>query len=721
MSISIGRLSRFKLTIRRKLFIVSSSLIIIPLFGYQYIQEMEAFLRKDQERSLLETTRIVAAILQDQKKLFATESDDSQAQGHLFVRPLLAAIQVDGYTRDWEIYKNRIQHYSLIQSNEKPFKLAFSIGNYQRYLYTLFQVTDDIVIHRKPNEQGIGDYDHLQIIMENQAGKTRRYVIAPHSPGRVYGQLVVKERRILHLGDIDQRIQAAWQDTNSGYNIELRMPISMLGKKLAFRIADVDNLQKPKIEYMLSTAGTKVIDALGTVVVPSSDVEQLLRRMERASSRIWVIDKTARVVALTGTLSNKDADEEFTNPESDEEIGIGDLLTGIVRLLYGLILKQPATEFQDVLSNVSHLKGQEIDTALGGRPSTQWRLTPDARINILTATHPVRIDGDIVGAVAIEETSNSILLLQNRTLEILINLSILAFAVTTVVLLAFATRLSTRIRKLRDDAENAIGEDGRVVGTIRSSYSTDEIGDLARSYSAMLDRLRQYNSYLETMASKLSHELRTPITVVRSSLENLETSKLTKEDKTYTKRAREGVERLSRILTRMSEATRIEHTLQQEKPVVFNIVDVVSGCVDGYQIAKPKHRVELDLSGVEDQETLKVRGVPDLIAQLMDKLVANAQDFAKADTPISIRIQSTETHVILLVINEGPPLPEKMHKNLFDSMVSVRDKKGDEPHLGLGLYIVRLIVEFHKGQVRANSREDTPGAEFRVTIPLLKE
>lgn len=110
-------------------------------------------------------------------------------------------------------------------------------------------------------------------------------------------------------------------------------------------------------------------------------------------------------------------------------------------------------------------------------------------------------------------------------------------------------------------------------------------------------------------------------------------------------------------------------------------------------------------------------GVPDLMAQMLDKLVSNAIDFHSADTPIVLKLDTDGRQVTLLVSNSGPVLPDEMQGNLFESMVSIRTQKGEQPHLGLGLYIVRLIVEFHQGRVTARNRDDNSGVEFLISLP----
>jgi signal transduction histidine kinase len=218
------------------------------------------------------------------------------------------------------------------------------------------------------------------------------------------------------------------------------------------------------------------------------------------------------------------------------------------------------------------------------------------------------------------------------------------------------------------------------------------------------------------MASKLSHELRTPITVVRSSLDNLNEGSNPEDVKIYSDRARQGIERLNSILTRMSEATRLEQTLQSEQRSNFDVKNVIAGCIEGYRVAHPD--ITFNLSYQSDN-TYMISGTPDLIAQLLDKLISNAIDFFKADTPINISLKRDGEIISLIVANSGPILPDEMQANLFESMVSVRDKKGEQPHLGLGLYIVRLITDFHHGQVYAINKADNTGVEFHVELPTV--
>ena len=115
-----------------------------------------------------------------------------------------------------------------------------------------------------------------------------------------------------------------------------------------------------------------------------------------------------------------------------------------------------------------------------------------------------------------------------------------------------------------------------------------------------------------------------------------------------------------------------------------------------------------------------ISGSPEYIAQLMDKLIANAVEFSYENEPITVYCRAVRDQAVLRVSNHGPYLPAEMQGRLFDSMISVRpQEKQREPHLGIGLHIARLVTEFHNGQIRAENLTDREGVAITLTIPLL--
>ena len=458
--------------------------------------------------------------------------------------------------------------------------------------------------------------------------------------------------------------------------------------------------ERRRIVALFASSDPNAVASLGNAYAPSEEIERLLAIMGRRSQRMWVVDSRSRVRGLSGALR-----EATPQPER--------ALTSWLKPLAALVVPAPRVpaggdETQPVRS--------QVDRALIGVSSTQWRGTRDRDVAIISSAQPIFVGDDIVGAVVVEETTASIQILKESALENLLALTLAVVAAALVILLAFATRLTARIRRLHAEADAAIDAQGRVRGAITPTDARDEIGDLTRTTAAVLVRLRDYNAYLEAMAGRLSHELRTPVAVVRSSLDNLKAHELSTEARVYVDRAGEGVDRLARLISRLSEATRLERLLESAERERFDLAAVVSGCIEGYRAAYPRRA--FDYAG--PSSPVEMNGVPDAIAELLDKLVENANDFASADGAIRVSLVASGSRAILAVENDGPPLPESMEEGLFDSMVSLRSPEAarDEAHLGLGLYIVRLVAEFHGGRVRAFNLAGQRGVRFEVELLL---
>lgn len=437
-----------------------------------------------------------------------------------------------------------------------------------------------------------------------------------------------------------------------------------------------------------------------------AEVEAILKGLQRTTSRIWVINRDLRVLALAGSLKGG-------APRPDAAA-----MPLWERLWHGLlshVLQQPATNFDNALDPGTLASGREVYSALMGVPGSRVSASRDGSAVIVSAAHPIWAGDQVLGVVVVEESTNSILSLRNQAFERLLLLTLGGFLVAAVVVFGFASRLSSRIRRLRDEAENAIDANGRITGLTTGSQAGDEVGDLSRSFSALLGRLDDHHTYLENMASRLSHELRTPIAVVRSSLENLHSETLPESARTYIERADAGLGRLSRILSRMSEATRLEQALAATESERFDLKAVVAECLNGYRVAYPRQAFAARLPDYP----VWVRGAPDLAAQMLDKLVENAADFALPGTPIRVELAFRTTTAALSVTNNGPVLPAQLEGRLFEAMVSVRKRDGDEePHLGLGLYVARMIAGFHGGTLRADNLPGGDGVCFTAVLRL---
>jgi dedicated sortase system histidine kinase len=436
------------------------------------------------------------------------------------------------------------------------------------------------------------------------------------------------------------------------------------------------------------------------------EIGAILRGVERTESRIWVVNRRYQVLALAGSLRRPEPPAEDDGP-----------LRAAWRGFAGWLIQRPSEDFAEAVPDDVIATGRDIAGALQGTPGSRTRRTADGRAVVVSAAHPVWNHDEVAGAVVVEETTNPIASLRSEALERLLGLTLTVFLGAALLLIGYASWLSHRIRRLRDEAEGALDARGRIARLASGSNAGDEIGDLSRSFSGMLARLAQYHAYLESMAGRLSHELRTPIAVVRSSLENLRLAATAEESRTYIERAELGLARLTTILQRMSEATRLEQSLRAAERERFDLTALVGACVEGYRSAYRQARFTLELPA----RALAVSGGADLAAQLLDKLVENAVEFSRGGEPVRIVLEAREAAALLTVENKGPRLPAEMRGRLFDSMVSLRgERAGEGPHLGLGLYVARLIAEFHGGSIEAADLPGGDGVAVRVRLPLAR-
>lgn len=711
-----------RLGLRAQLLIVSSLLLAIPLLGLRSAREIEAFLVETQEQGLAATARAVAIALNERPGVFVTGSGaagDEPAEGDaaiLRIETLQRPISVDGLGEDWSGQRGEIHEITAAPHAAPaalpasapppaPLRLRYRVGRFERNIYALLEVRDEAVVRHDSEFPKLDASDRVEIATLTADDEFLRFAVHEAGDGSARVTLV----RTDGSEAPDSRIEAAFAETDEGYRVEARLPRTLVGSRLAFAVYDVDDRETREVTGRIATSPTARREDLGRVFVPSPELAVLAQGLGRARSRLWVVDRSGRVLAQAGALQGGRTPQP---PPTFRQRVVMEL-----RPIYGSILVEPTEDFTDQGPDAVRLEGAEITQALGGKSARWRRRTTDGRAAVLSAAEPVWSEGQVVGAVLAEETTNETLAARNRAFERLFFSIAFVVAMGALTLLAYATRLSFRIRRLRDEVERAIDRQGRVRGEIPPSTAGDEVGDLSRSFGSILERQQQYTAYLEGLRGRLSHEIRTPVAVVRSSLDNLRLHDLPAPAAVYLDRADEGLSRLITIVQRMTEASRLEQTLATSEREAFDLVRVISGCVEGHRLANPGRRLDLALDA--GSAPMMMEGAPDLVAQLLDKLVENALDFAREGTPVEVRLTRGLGLAFLAVSNEGPPLPQEVADKVFDSMVSSRPGDGSgRVHLGLGLTIVRAIAEFHQATVNAVNRRDPEGVTFSVAFPL---
>jgi len=673
------------MNLKRQLLLVSVLTLVLPWAGYQFIHETESALRAGQQQMLAGTARAIAGSLAQHPEEFPPRTSGQATGDQLYGQPLETRPEIDGYFDDWSLQRTSLRS---LRGTDGP--IRFAIGLIDQAVFVYVEVSDRNVVFTQPGAAALDDgprfADRVSLVNTSPLYLDERLVFAAEAPGAIVAYVLDD-----YGFSSDPAILATWQDVPGGYQVEARIPVSKLGTHLGIVVSNTANDLEAPVRSASFAAQTP-----GAFVAQSPELSAISARYAQSNLRMFVTDASGWRIASSGDLASAAA----------EPAGAG---SAWLRIAYdSLVDSGQAPEL--ALPDPGGREQQDyIVAALAGDGSSDWFRSAASGRAIVAVAQPVMASGEVIGAVVLQQGTDAILSLTNQTLVRLMNVTLIATLLVAATLLGYATWLSRRIRRLSVAAEDALEIDD-LRSALPSATSGDEVGDLSRSFSHVLRQLGDYNDYLRTLASKLSHELRTPLAIVTSSLENLEHEPLNEASTGYAARARDGADRLRRILTAMSEASRVEELMQHAEPEEFDLCAALRSTVAAYEDVYPQRGFTLELHA----DSVIAQGSPELVVQMLDKLVDNAVGFSSDGDTIAFTLAASDNMLSLTVTNPGPPLPERMRYQMFDSMVSMRPGE-DNKHLGLGLYVARLIAEGHGGKITAGNT--TGGVAVCITLP----
>ena len=659
---------RWRLGLRWTLLVSLLPLLTLPWIGLRFVERMAELARDERMENQASAARALAAALHERRDLFeAAPGVEPTPPG---AQPLqleaLAAISVDGRSDEWVGVPRRTLPVTLA-AGAPPDTLrvrmsAARLRGNRSGLLLLVDVDDERYVPPVPapaDPQVAAPGDELLV----QAGAS------PEELARVPAKVTERE---------------------GGWRAEVA--IADVPRLLRVRVTDVDYLGTRRLEASADSGLLAPVIERADSGDDRSPViwQNTLRALERAAGRVSVYDANGVLRAQRGDLGEPPAPDTGWPAR-------------LARMLIGAAVRMRPDPVGDLTPGDAGSALTPLARALAGAPAQlSERLGMERGMPAwhLTSAHPIWLADRIVGALVLEENTAARLAQGQAALERLTLMAALAVAASVLALLAVASITVGRVVKLRNEAEAAIDERGRVIRAIPASSIRDELGDLRSSHARVLARLREHQDYLAKLRGRLVHELRTPIMVVRSSLENLAAEADAARRQDYIDRVQAGAARLERIVASMGEASNLESMLAESELESVDLRALLAGCVEGYRGAFAPRAFEFAAAPGD----AVCAAVPEAIVQALDKLVSNAVDFATPGTPIIVELAPSvgddgRRWLRVIVRNQGPALPNVMADSLFDQMVSVRSERAsDQSHLGLGLYLVRLIAEFHGGR-----------------------
>jgi len=674
--------------LNKQLVCVSLLLLSLPWAGCQYLKEMDHSLRLGQEANLEATTKVIAqALAQNPTNLLPHgQISNTPADNNAFYcHPLEAPIWADGYDEEWlEVPWTNYQ--SEDGQNSVRYRCSIS-GN---SLALFFSVPDEQVIYNDPIQSLASNGDRLVLA----TGSGRNYIFTAVAPGTLTARYLSNAGKTYR----ESRIDAAWADHDTGYQLEIKMPLALAQGQLSFEIIDETAQGNSHYGPRLETGETPWF------AYQSLASEQTIAAFSQPGLRLRLTSPDGWLIASAG------------NPESQGSSQAHWLLSK----LYRALLSSSDYANNRYQNGVNYTGHQEFSEAQQGRGTSHWYRDPQrSDHHILSTAMPIKHDDEVIAILIAEQSSEKTAGLTDQAFSRLFLLSFAVISLTALALLGYANWLSWRIRRLHRATQQALFDPNNIIEQHPTSRANDEIDHLTLSYSELMKRIQEYTDYLQTLARKLSHELRTPLAIIHSSLDNLSSQSLDEKSLTYQQRAKDGALRLGSLITAMSEAKRVEESIEQAELEKINIAELLREITEAYRDSYQDSSFKLtgiDSTTITDSAN-QLMAAPELLVQMLDKLIDNASSFTPPNGEIEISYQTCADNLHIAISNDGPLLPEAMQSQLFDNLVSMREKGSDKAHLGMGLHIVDLIVKFHGGEIRAYNRDDKSGVVFSLRLP----
>jgi two-component system sensor histidine kinase ChvG len=362
---------------------------------------------------------------------------------------------------------------------------------------------------------------------------------------------------------------------------------------------------------------------------------------------------------------------------------------------------------------------REVAAALRGEPVAGVRDNETGR-RLVSVSIPVQHVQAVLGVLTLETADvDQIIAAQRRALIPFILTAVLTTLASSLLLNRLVARPILRLARAADSVRLARA---RTLSLPDISERRDEVGDLALSLEAMTDALSTRMDAIERFAADVSHEIKNPLTSIRSAVETLDLAKDKAARERLQKILKQDVGRLDRLITDISNASRLDAELSRETPRAVDLKRLLHDIVSLYP-EEQGAKVRL----VAADGPFRVQGREAPLGQVFRNLIDNARSFSPEGEAVEVRLERDGRRVLVLVEDRGPGIPPDNLETVFERFYTQRPK-GAEPggssfggHSGLGLSIARQIVEAHRGRISAENRppdeKGRGGARFIVDLP----
>jgi len=435
----------------------------------------------------------------------------------------------------------------------------------------------------------------------------------------------------------------------------------------------------------------------------ATEIMQTFRSPETQRARLF--DQEGRLVADTDLVADRVEWKLLPPARSREEGG--------VRL--DLIPHRRAPTAADAEKALA----DEVRLALSGRQWAGMRRGPDGD-RVVSVSIPIRHVQAVLGVITLEASDVDEIIASERAA--LIPFILIAIAVTSASSILLNSLVAQPVNRLARAADSVRLSRARAISLPDLARRDDEIGGLTRSLEDMTHVLSERMDAIEAFAADVAHEIRNPLTSMRSAVETLDLVTDPAARDRLLGILKNDVQRLDRLVTDISNASRLDAELSRDQPKMVDLGRLTGEIVALYQAtAKPGDvRVRLDIA--PGAEPVRVLGREGPLSQIFRNLIDNARSFSPPGDEVTVALGRGQGRVVATVSDNGPGIPPENLETIFERFYTSRPKGAAfGGNSGLGLSIARQIAEAHGGTLRATNRtgEDgtVTGAVFILTLP----
>ncbi|MEM0989969.1 MAG: stimulus-sensing domain-containing protein [Pseudomonadota bacterium] len=485
----------------------------------------------------------------------------------------------------------------------------------------------------------------------------------------------------------------------------------------------VDSMRKQGQVIAASIAETARSSQSDRPTLIPIDVENALAHLAPPTGgRIRIYDLSGNLLADSFRLANRTAPIEARDLApvgADDEATVADIWDWIFGAMGSLSGTKPPL-YQEV-DGAGVTRDEEVYRALAGQIASSARMNSQGEL-IVSVAIPIQRLHAIQGALRFSNTGGEVEQFLREERRVVIEVFLLAAFISVLLSILLANLIASPIRRLAEAARSSGASGTRALSPEKQpipdmTSRTDEIGDLSDALIRMTGALYARIGAIESFAADVSHEIKNPLTSLRSAVETMPYAKTDEQKQKLMDVVRHDVQRMDRLLTDISNASRLDAELVRERmealdlrPMIQNLSEVTS---------QQAEALEVSIQVSMPETPLMTHGLEGRLAQVITNLLTNALSFSPLGGKIEISGGTHEDKTVWLQVeDDGPGIPPENLASIFERFYSERpETEAFGGHSGLGLSISRQIVEAHGGRIWAENRPDQSGARFTVELP----